>query len=106
MYLVIWKYKIIAADRRLFEREYGYAGAWAHFFRRSKQYIGSRLYRGESNQYLLMDAWENKDAYEKFLDDYRSEYDQLSDRYGYLYKTEERMGEFTEVQPEYGAGRG
>lgn len=99
MYLVVWKYTVIPADRSLFEREYGYAGAWSFFFRKSARYIGSRLYRGGDNQYLLMDAWESKDAYDKFLLEHKSEYDQLSDRYGYLYKTEERMGEFTEVLP-------
>ncbi|HEX5171586.1 MAG TPA: antibiotic biosynthesis monooxygenase [Cyclobacteriaceae bacterium] len=97
MYVVVWKYKVRPADRIQFEAEYGHGGAWVSLFRGSKGYVGSKLYAGTDNHYLLIDAWDTRKSYENFLEAKQVQYQHLSDQFKYLYAEEIRIGDFHEL---------
>jgi len=98
MYVVVWKYTIKSSDRAEFESEYGPGGTWASFFRGSSSYVGSKLYAGKDYSYLLIDAWDSKDAYLNFLELKQDRYQQLSEQFKYLFEDEICIGDFYELK--------
>ena len=97
MYVVVWKYKIKLTERREFETEYGLNGSWSAFFRKSQAFLGSKLFAGNNHTYLIIDAWDTRQAYENFLQRFRLEYELLSDQFTYLFEEESRIGDFHEI---------
>lgn len=95
-YSIIWKYKITPASKEKFEFEYGPAGAWFKLFSKSSNYTGSYLNRNEedSNVYILIDTWTDKQSYEDFKEKNKEDYNRLSDQFQHLYEREEKVGSF------------
>ena len=100
MYIVIWKYKVKAEDREAFEGAYGRGGEWTHLFRKSPKFVGTKLYKGEGNIYLLIDAWDNRQSYLDFLTVFSDQYNSLCIKYKYLFEEEIQIGDFSEIQSE------
>lgn len=97
MYVVVWKYKIKLSERSEFESEYGLNGSWSAFFRKSQDFLGSKLFAGNNLTYLIIDAWDTRQAYESFLQRFRLEYELLSEQFRYLFEEENRIGDFHEI---------
>lgn len=99
MYVIIWKYKVTDAQREHFEREYGVAGVWSRMFSASGDYLGSILSRVTqgNNEYILLDQWTSRTAYESFLEAGAAEYQSLSSRMSSLYSVEQRVGAFERI---------
>lgn len=97
MYVVVWKYKVRPSDRAEFEAEYGQGGTWISFFRGSNGYVGSKLYSGRDNCYLLIDAWDSRESYQSFIEAKKPDYQRLSDHFSYLYEEEVCVGDFHEL---------
>lgn len=93
MYLVHWKYKVKPEETRHFEHEYGPDGTWSAFFSKSKDYLGSDLYKSEAETgtYMLIDKWKDKDSYEHFKQLNENTYIWLSLKFEHLYELEEKV---------------
>jgi len=99
MYSVVWKYVVEKEKQLKFEKEYGDHGTWNALFRNSKNYVGSFLKKSTEipNTYLLTDTWTGKKQYEKFKEEHRKVYDQLSAEFENLYEKEEKVGAFSPI---------
>ena len=62
-----------------FEREYGPAGKWTEFFRRSPEYVGTELFRSieSPNRFITLDTWRTRSGYEAFRKSNAEEYAKL-----------------------------
>lgn len=94
MYKVVWRYVVPLENQPQFELAYSADGAWATLFKQSEDYLGSRLNKSEieGNTYILIDSWNAKDNYERFLQINKQEYQRLNEKFQNLYNEEERMG--------------
>jgi heme-degrading monooxygenase HmoA len=97
MYVIVWKYKVKPSDKVQFESEYGHGGIWVSFFKESEGYVGSKLYSGKDDYYLLIDAWDSRESHDHFLKEKYDHYHRLSDQYRYLYEEEICIGDFHEL---------
>jgi heme-degrading monooxygenase HmoA len=81
-----------------FERAYGPSGAWARLFGREEGYLGTELLlrRSEegSREYLTLDRWVSRGAYEDFLARRGGEYRRLDRRMERLTEEETLLGAF------------
>lgn len=96
MYYIVWNYTVQEQERALFEQEYGPSGSWFKFFETCDDYLGSDLLAdmGVQGQYLLIDKWISRDAYESFLAQNKAEYDRLNDKFQSLHTEETRLGSY------------
>jgi heme-degrading monooxygenase HmoA len=84
-----------------FERAYGPSGERALLFRRDAGYLGTELLRhsdDESREYLTLDRWASRAAYESFRARWSGEYRRLDRRLEELTEEEALVGAF-EVLP-------
>jgi heme-degrading monooxygenase HmoA len=88
-----------ARDPAEFERAYGPDGEWAAFFRAGAGYIGTELLRDVENpgRYLVIDRWESRDAYQRFVEERRDEYMRRVDETAFYHDSELRLGTFENV---------
>ena len=96
MHIIVWKYKVKEENRVEFEFEYGKLGTWSKLFNTSENYKGSTLHRN-SDIYLLVDTWLDKQSYESFINLNSKEYDFMSSKFEELYESEQEIGRFDTV---------
>ena len=96
MYTILWKYRVQPKNQELFEQEYGANGAWSKLFCTSQNYSKSILSKSDDSKdtYILMDIWIDKNSYERFIEESKSSYENLSLKFENLYETEEKMGSY------------
>jgi heme-degrading monooxygenase HmoA len=70
MYIILWRFRPAVGREGEFERAYGPSGPWARLFGREHGYLGTELLlrRSEdgSREYLTLDRWVSRGAYETF----------------------------------------
>ena len=70
MYVILWRFRTVVGQESEFERAYGPSGEWAQLFRRAAGYLGTELLLrrsdAESREYLTLDRWASRAAYEAF----------------------------------------
>ena len=76
MFVIIWKYQIKEIYRKEFEMAYSANGAWATLFKKSDGYVSTELLQDESHseEYITIDRWESKEAFEVFKSGWHQEY--------------------------------
>lgn len=91
----VWRFRVVAGLEPEFERVYGSTGAWAQLFSRAAGYRGTELQRLEkrSPEYLLVDRWESRAAWEAFRRDHAADYERLDRECEALTLTEELVRE-------------
>jgi heme-degrading monooxygenase HmoA len=96
MYVILWRFRPLASRESDFERAYGPSGEWALLFRRGDGYLGTELLRccEDSREYLSLDRWVSRAAYEAFRVRFRSEYRRLDGRLEDLTEEETLLGTF------------
>jgi heme-degrading monooxygenase HmoA len=79
-----------------FERAYGPSGEWTRLFQRGEGYLGTeQLQRSEDpREYLTLDRWASRAAYEAFRARFSSEYRRLDHRLEELTEEETPLGTF------------
>ncbi len=95
MYTIVWRFRVRAGKEAEFEKEYGPHGAWAELFRADHGYLGTALVRGGPGDYVTIDRWRTKAAYEQFLQRCRTQYVALDTRFAALTDGEALLGQFT-----------
>jgi heme-degrading monooxygenase HmoA len=96
MHVILWQFRLLAGRENEFENAYGPDGDWALLFRKGDGYLGTELLRhsDDPREYLTLDRWVSRDAYEAFLNRFDSEYRQLDDRLEGLTEEETLLGTF------------
>jgi heme-degrading monooxygenase HmoA len=96
MYVVFWRFRPTRGRESEFERAYGPSGPWSRLFRRGDGYLGTELFRRTdgSGEYLTVDRWASRAAYEAFRARWSNEYRQLDDQVEELTEDETPLGAF------------
>ena len=98
MYVIIWRFRPAVGREGEFERAYGPSGQWAWLFGRGHGYLGTELLlrRSEdgSREYLTLDRWVSRAAYETFRSRWGEEYRRLDHRLEELSEEETLLGAF------------
>ena len=100
MYLVLWRFRPVVGREDEFKLAYGPFGKWARLFRREQGYLGTELLRrsDDPREYLAIDRWASRVAYEAFRARFSSEYRRLDRLLEALTEEETPLGAF-EVIP-------
>ena len=96
MYVVLWRFRPLVGRESEFERAYGSFGEWTRLFRRGEGYLGTELLRrsDDSGEYLAIDRWASRAAYEAFRARWSSEYRRLDRQLEELTEEETPIGAF------------
>ena len=96
MYVVLWRFRPLVGRESEFERAYGPSGPWTRLFRRGDGYLGTELLRrsDDSREYITLDRWASRGAYEAFRARWSSEYRRLDGRLEELTEEEAPLGAF------------
>ncbi|MBA2784488.1 MAG: antibiotic biosynthesis monooxygenase [Actinomycetota bacterium] len=100
MYVILWRFRSLVGRESEFERAYGPSGVWALLFRRDDGYLRTELLRrsDDPREYLTLDCWVSRAAYETFRARLGNEYRRLDGRLEELTEEETSLGAF-EVLP-------
>lgn len=93
MYVIVWKYEVLA-DRELdFRVAYGPDGDWARLFVKHHGYVGTELIStDEPCQYLTIDRWESAQAFDAYMGRDRDEYRRLDQQFEAFTVSEQLVG--------------
>ena len=91
---ILWRYQVKPEHRADFEAAYGPAGAWALLFARHSGFAGTRLLRGEEDNYLTLDQWRSRADFDAFLAEHEADYRALDASTEGWTRSEERLGLF------------
>jgi heme-degrading monooxygenase HmoA len=97
MYVILWRFRPVVGRESEFERAYGPCGEWVRLFRREEGYLGTELLRrwdDESGEWLTLDRWASRAAYEAFRARRGGEYRRLDGRSEELTEDETFLGAF------------
>ena len=99
MFVRVWRFRAAAGREGEFEELYGPTGAWAQLFGKAAGYLGTELQRvtGGSSEYLTIDRWESRPAWEAFRRDHAAAYESLDRRSESLTASEELVGELDDA---------
>ncbi|HEU0016042.1 MAG TPA: antibiotic biosynthesis monooxygenase [Longimicrobium sp.] len=97
MYIIVWRFRPRPGCEAEFERTYGPSGAWARLFARAEGYRGTELLRGEQGDYLCIDRWDSRDAWEAFRSAFGREYEELDRASETLTAEETPLGSFSRI---------
>ena len=96
MYVVLWRFWSLRDRESEFERAYGPSGEWTRLFQHGEGYFGTELlqHSDDTKEYLVLDRWASRAAYEVFRARFSSEYRRLDSRLEGLTEEEMPMGAF------------
>jgi heme-degrading monooxygenase HmoA len=98
MYIILWRFRPAVDQESEFERAYGPSGEWSRLFRREDGYLDTelllRLSDDGSREYLTLDRWGSRAAYEAFRARRSGEYRRLDRRLEGLTEEEIFLGAF------------
>jgi heme-degrading monooxygenase HmoA len=96
MFVIVWRFRPLEGRESEFERAYGPSGEWALLFRRDDGYLGTDLLRRseDSREYLTLDRWVSRTAYETFRSRFSNEYRRLDRLFEGLTEEETPLGAF------------
>ena len=98
-FIVIWEFQVAPDSQLAFEKVYGPAGDWATFFRHSRDYRGTQLFRDldRPGRYLTFDRWSSREALHQFKQAHQARYDAFDQECEGLTSREALIGEFESV---------
>lgn len=96
MHVILWRFRVRMGRESEFERAYGPVGEWTLLFRRGDGYLGTELLRRseELREYLTVDRWASRAAYEAFRVRFSREYRRLDRCLEELTEEEALIGAF------------
>jgi len=99
-YLLVWRFRIKPEFHQQFENVYGPEGEWAKFFSQNANYCGTDLVRdaNDQNQYITLDYWTSRAAYDQFRRQYADAYKQIDQHCEEMTEEEITLGAFERVQ--------
>ena len=104
-YIRVWRFRPLRNAEAAFESAYGPDGDWARLFRTAPGFLGTTLLKGDATaDYLTLDRWVSRDAYEAFRRDSAASFSALDRDCESLTSLEVEIGSYDEV-PEAFEGR-
>jgi [ribosomal protein S5]-alanine N-acetyltransferase len=76
---VMWQFQVRPEHRADFERYYGAEGDWVRLFRRSPEYLETRLVNdaAEPDSYMTVDRWKDEASFRMFREQFARMYEEL-----------------------------
>jgi len=97
-YVRVWRFRPLRNAEAAFESAYGPEGDWARLFRTAPGFLGTTLLKGDgSAEYLTLDRWVSRDAYEAFRREYAARFTALDRDCESLTSLEVEIGSYDEV---------
>jgi heme-degrading monooxygenase HmoA len=101
MYLIVWKYEVLADHEEHFREAYGPDGDWARLFARHDGFLGTELIVvDEPRHYMTIDRWESEQSFNAYMELDREEYRRLDERFEAFTVSEDLVGSGNTVEPE------
>lgn len=96
-YCYIWEFIIADDEIDVFWQTYGPEGPWIQLFKRSSGFVRTELIRdrSEPHRFVTIDYWESAAEYDRFMEDFRSEYETLDAAASGLASSERLIGHFS-----------
>ncbi len=96
MYVVLWLFRPSMGRESEFKRAYGPSREWTRLFQHGEGYLGAELLQrsDDPREYLVLDRWASRAAYEPSRVRFSSEYRKLDNRLEELTEEEAPMGTF------------
>ena len=93
MYVIVWRYEVLADAEMDFRVAYGPEGDWARLFANHDGYLGTELITTEvPGQYLTIDRWDSAEAFNAYMERDLEEYRRLDQKFEAFTVTEEVVG--------------
>jgi heme-degrading monooxygenase HmoA len=93
MYVIVWKYQVLADSEMEFRVAYGPDGDWAGRFAKHDGFVGTELVTtDEPYHYLTIDRWDSAEAFDAYMGLDRAEYRGLDERFEALTVSEKLVG--------------
>jgi heme-degrading monooxygenase HmoA len=98
-YLVVWQFDVCEGCEIQFEQAYAANGEWVRLFRTGSGFVRTELTRNAQNgrQYVTLDYWMSKQAYEEFRKRHEVEYGLIDARCERLTEREVELGRLDKV---------
>lgn len=95
-FVIIWSYVVRPERQSEFEQAYGPNGEWAELFRKAEGYFRTELLHDTEtpDRYTTLDYWHSEDDYNKFHNQFVSEYQALDARFEEWTVSETLIGRF------------
>lgn len=96
MITILWEYQVKADRIAEFEKIYASNGDWAELFKKSKGFLGTKLFHSLEHPQLFttIDQWESIKDYKAFLSQWKEEYEKLDKECEGLTEHESCLGTF------------
>jgi heme-degrading monooxygenase HmoA len=93
MYVIVWKYEVLADAEIDFRIAYGPEGDWARLFAKHEGFIGTELVATDDlHHYLTIDRWESEKAFNSYMERDRDDYMRLDQQFEAFTVTEDLVG--------------
>jgi heme-degrading monooxygenase HmoA len=93
MYVIVWKYEVLADSEMDFRAAYGPDGDWAELFAKHEGFVGTELIvTDDPYHYLTIDRWESEESFNAYSDLDREEYRRLDQQFEAFTVSEELVG--------------
>jgi heme-degrading monooxygenase HmoA len=98
-YVRVWRFRPSANCIAAFEEAYGPEGDWARLFRTADGFLGTTLLKGDGEpvEYLTLDRWVSREAYERFRHEQDASITALDRSCEMLTALEQEIGSFDEL---------
>jgi heme-degrading monooxygenase HmoA len=98
VYTIIWQFTVEQRKVDAFLAAYGPAGDWAELFQRARGFCGTTLLRDAADplRFVTLDRWDSLQDFERFRDEFGSEYVKMDSRFERLTSAEQLIGRFLE----------
>jgi len=95
-FVYIWKYIVKPENIYEFLTVYDTKGEWVRLFKKSNDYIQTKLFIDTNNpsSFMTIDYWKNKEARDLFIKTHQTEYEEIDRRCEDLTIKEELIGEY------------
>ena len=90
----LWRYRVAPEQQERFLADYSGGGSWAMVFGKAEGYLGTELWRDESDPdvFYTIDRWKNRAAFSAFESTYEQDYRELDRQFDALSKEEVFLG--------------
>jgi len=97
VHVIVWRFRPKGGREREFESAYGSKGAWVALFSEGEGYLGSDLLRSADGEYLTLDRWTSREAYDAFRALKAERYREIDRACEELTESETALGTFDSV---------
>jgi len=97
VHVIVWRFRPKGGRELEFERAYGPQGVWVGLFSEGEGYLGSDLLRSADGEYLTLDRWTSREAYEAFRARRADRYREIDRACEELTEAETPLGTFESV---------